>query len=303
MPATPSDYRLDPGQIIIPDMSDEHRQTRQRFDAIAEEYDRHAVVQREVAARLLERLDDLKFTPATILDLGCATGQQATALRQRFPKARILALDSARRMFDRARRRRGRWRRRFELIAGDAQALPLADASVDLVVASMTLEWCHDPERALQSLRRIVRPAGLLLLATTGPDTHRELHRMLASTPGTITGGKLIHAMQLGDTLTRAGFQEPVVDTDWLTSTHDTLAALIEDLQQTGTAISPNLDIDELSRHYRSHRNQAGHYPLTWEIVYASAWAPDEGQPIRTGAGEEASISPGNIPIRTRSRT
>ena len=280
-------------------MRDEHRHDRQQFDAIADGYDRHAAVQREAATRLLERLDGLSFDPADILDLGCATGYQARALHERFPKARILALDSAPAMLEQARRQRGRWRRRFELVGGDAQALPLAASCLDLVVASMTLEWCRDPEQVLQSLRRVIRPGGLLLIATTGPDTHRELHRALASTPDAITGGKLIHAMQLGDTLIRAGFQEPVVDTDWLTSTHKTLTALLEDLHQTGTAVSGNLNTAELSRHY-PQQEANGHYPLTWEIVYASAWAPEEGQPIRTGDGEEASISANSIPIRTR---
>ena len=282
-------------------MNNEHCHDHRHFDTIADGYDRHAAVQREVAARLLERLDGLNFHPGAILDLGCATGHQASALKKRFPEARVLALDSAPGMLRQARRQRGRWRRRFELVGGDAQALPLAAASLDLVFASMTLEWCQEPELVLQSLRRVIRPGGLLLIATTGPDTHRELHRALASAPdNAITGGKLIHAMQLGNTLVRAGFQEPVVDTDWLTSTHKTFASLLEDLHQTGTAVSENPDITGSSSFDPPQQSENGPYPLTWEIVYASAWAPNEGQPVRTSGGEEASISADSIPIRRR---
>ena len=281
-------------------MSDEHRQTRHRFSAIADEYDRHAAVQREVASRLLDRLDGLAFRPDTILDLGCGTGHQARALHERFPKARILALDSSVQMCKQSRRQRGFWRRRFDMIAGDAETLPLADSSLDLVFASMTLEWCQEPERVLRALRRVVRPGGMLLMATTGPDTHRELGEMLTALPESIASGRVVHAMQLGDALVRAGFQEPVVDTDWLTSTHATPECVLEDLRGTGTTISRQVSTDSLSRHYQTHRTESGHYPLSWEIVYASAWAPDEGQPVRTGAGEEASISIGNIPIRRR---
>lgn len=279
-------------------MNDEHRQIRRRFDAVAAHYDQHAAVAAEVAGRLIERLDGLKFDPGAILDLGCGTGRPTRALHERFPKAHVFAIDPARRMLERARRQRGRWRRRFELIAADAESLPLADASIDLVFASMTLEWCRDPEHVLHGLRRVLRPGGLLLLATTGPDTHRELHRALAEEAGAIADGNVIHAMRLGNLLVQTGFREPVVDSDWLTTTHPRLENLLDDLRHTGTALHPGIDLDRLATAYPA--SAGDHYSLTWEIVYASAWAPEEGQPVRTGQGEIASISAMNIPVRRR---
>ena len=281
-------------------MNDEHRHTRQRFHAAAAHYDRHAAVASETAGRLIERLDGLRFEPGAVLDLGCGTGVQARVLHERFPKARILAVDPARGMLERARRQRGRWRRRFELIAADAESLPLSDASIDLVFASMTLEWCTDPERVLHGLRRILRPGGLLLMATTGPDTHRELHRALAENSDAIAGGNVIHAMRLGDLLVRTGFREPVVDSDWLTSTHPDLESLLKDLRLTGTEFPSGIDPDRLVNAFPQTEDQTERYSLTWEIVYASTWAPEEGQPTRTDHGEIASISATNIPVRRR---
>ena len=66
---------------------------RRAFGRAAEDYTRHARLQAEVAGRLLERLDGLKFEPKTVVDLGCGPGVQAKALSQRFRDARVVAMD------------------------------------------------------------------------------------------------------------------------------------------------------------------------------------------------------------------
>jgi malonyl-CoA O-methyltransferase len=281
-------------------MSNEPRHVLRHFDRIAGQYDRHAAVQTEVATRLIERLDGLNFQPRRILDLGCGTAQPTLALGKRFPDAGIIALDGARGMLAQARRQRGRWRRRFELVAATAEALPLADSSFDLVYSSMVLEWCRDPEQVLREARRVLRPGGLLLLATTGPDTHRELHRALAGQIELLAGSGVIHAMRLGDLLVRGGFREPVIDSDWLTSSHSGLDDMLADLHRTGTALSSDIDAGELSAHYPDPTDDHERYSLTWEIVYASAWAPEHGQPMRSEHGEIASIPASGIPVRRR---
>lgn len=262
-----------------------------RFGAVARSYDRHAAVQQEVARRLLERLDGLSFQPKRVLDLGCGTGEQARAIVARFSDAEVIALDASRPMLDMAARRRGRWRRRFELVAGDAASIPLAEASIDLLFSSMTLEWTADWRETLTALRRILRPGGMVLMATIGPDTLREL----GSTG--IDIGNPIDAQGLGDALVRAGFQEPVIDTDWLTTTHERPESLIDDLRASGFGLDRQTmsAIPEL-------QGATGSSSLvtTWEIVYASAWAPEEGQPVRTPAGEEASVSISSVGRRRR---
>lgn len=281
-------------------MSQHKPDARVRFDAAAATYDRHDFVQREVTTRLLERLDGLRFAPATILDIGCATGQSTKSLHQRFAKAHVIGIDNAPAMLDRARRRRGRWRRRFELIEADAGTLPLAEASVDLVFSSLTLEWSPSLADVLTGIRRILRPGGMLLVATTGPDTLAEIEQAMGDTPAPHPAGATIHAMQLGDELVRSGFQEPVVDTDWLTVTHTSVTGILDDLERTGTAHFGGAGRARLAQRLEKARTDGDQHPATWEVVYASAWAPEEGQPIRTGAGEEASVSVSNLKIRRR---
>lgn len=272
------------------------RAVRKRFSAAASRYDEHAAVQREVAARLLERLDGLRFDPRRILDLGCGTGHQARALHERFDRARIVAMDFSLPMLRAARRVRGRWRRRFERVAGDIRALPVGDACFDLIHASLALQWCPELHPALSGLRRVIRPGGLLLIALPGPDLLTELRRAGVQ----IEAGGVIDAQRLGDSLVRAGFQEPVVDTDWLTATHARPEDLLADLEHTGIGYSLPGGHDALTESLARHRLRDGSYRSTWEIIYASAWAPDEGQPIRTEHGDEASVSVSSLGIRRR---
>lgn len=264
---------------------------RQRFDAAARRYDEHAALFDEVGARLLERLDGLRFSPERIVDLGCGTAQQTLRLRERYPNARLLAVDSAAGMLGRARRRRGRWRRRFELACADIAALPLAEASIDLVYANLSLQWGGELAAFLPGLRRIMRPRGLLLITLPGPDTLIELRRAGA----VIDAGVDTHAQELGEVLTRAGFQEPVLDTDWLTTTHEGLAPLLADLDHLGLACTLPGGPDAIERELGR-----GEIASTWEMLYATAWSPDEGQPIRTESGEAASISAASLGIRRR---
>ncbi|QOC22899.1 methyltransferase domain-containing protein [Wenzhouxiangella sp. AB-CW3] len=283
-------------------MNDDHRHIRRHFDEVAGQYDRHAAVAAETAARLIERLDGLRFNPARILDLGCGTGQAARQLHRRYPDAPVLAIDASRGMLNRARRQRGRWRRRFELLAGDAAALPLSDDSIDLVFCSLVLEWCRDPEKVLSELRRILRPGGLMLIATTGPDTHRELKALMTNNPQALAGSHVIHAMRLGDLLVRTGFQEPVVDSDWLTTTHISRQGLINDLHHSGTRLVSGTAADHLDQAFPADGKNSDGFALTWEIVYASAWAPASGQPIRHEKTEVASVPIADIPIRRRGK-
>ena len=116
------------------------RGARRAFERAAAVYDQAAILQREIADRMLERLDYVRLDPRTILDLGAGTGYAVEPLQRRYRKARVLALDFALNMVREARRR-GSWLNRPRCVCADAEALPLVDGSVDLVFSNATLQW------------------------------------------------------------------------------------------------------------------------------------------------------------------
>src|SRR5690606_41950961 len=99
-----------------------------------------------------------------------------TAMRRRWPHARIIAMDIAMPMLRQARPRSG-WnplQKPIERINADARALPLADGSVDVLFCNLCLQWVEDLSAAFAGFRRVLRPDGLLLVSTFGPDPLQE---------------------------------------------------------------------------------------------------------------------------------
>lgn len=271
------------------------------FDRLAEHYESHAALQTEVAERLLSRLDGLRFEPSRIVDIGCADGRQCQALHQRFPKARVIGIDLSTGMLSQAKARRRWWRRNFELLRADGSRLPLAEDSVDLVYANLSLGWLDDIEAALRSWRRVLRPGGLALLSTYGPDTLRPQRARLTPPPAAFS--LLPDVQRLGTLLVRAGFAEPVLDTDWITTVFPHSAARLAELRGCGLlpAAHTGLGKQRGQRLAAASAETAGEpCRAVWEVVSASVWAPEAGQPIRDAAGEEVSVPVTAIGVRRR---
>lgn len=151
------------------------------FSRAAAAYDGAAHLQRTVGARLLDNLDRVPGQPENVLDLGCGTGQFAAELRQRFPGARYLGLDIAAGMVAHARRRCAASNGGGDWLVADAEALPLATASVDLVFSSLALQWCQRPAHIFAELARVLRPGGICVFTSLGPRSLCELRAAWAA--------------------------------------------------------------------------------------------------------------------------
>jgi len=284
------------------------RHIRRAFARAASTYEATAVLQREVEARLLESLDEPdQPIPQTVLDLGCGPGRAAAAMKKRWPKAQVLALDLALPMLHQARRRSGWWRP-LHCVCADAAALPLADASIDLLFSNLCLQWLPDLPALFAEFRRVLRPGGRVLLSSFGPQTLSELRAAFASADAVEHVSSFAPIQQLGDALLAAGFRDPVLDQDTFTLTYPDLRTLLHELQAIGAtnalhgrrrSLTGKGRFAAASAAYDTLR-VAGRLPSTWEVIYARAWAPAPGVPIRHGGNEVASVPISAIAVRRR---
>ena len=142
------------------------------FSAAAQAYDSVAALQREVGDRLLESIPVNGQKPKVVLDLGCGTGHFYRQLTRLGPAVRYIGLDLAPGMVEYARSRyggNGLW------LVGDAEHMPVAANSVDLVFSSLAIQWCSDPHAVFAELARVLRPGGQCVFTSLGPETLREL--------------------------------------------------------------------------------------------------------------------------------
>lgn len=303
------------------------RQVRRAFSRAAGSYDQAAALQHEVESRLLESLDYFehrpadalpmersrkRVTPEVVVDLGSGPGSAARALRRRWPRARVLAIDIALPMLREARRRAPPWRplqRDIHLVCADARALPLAEGSVDVLVSNLCLQWVEDLPATFAGLRRVLKPGGLLLLTTFGSETLHELHDAFAAADAIPHVSPFADIARFGDALVHAGFRDPVLDRDLYLQHHPDLAGLMRQLRALGATnalagrrrtLTGRARFAAAATAYEPLRTDAG-LPATWEVIQAHAWAPPPGAPIREDGFEVTRVPVASIPIRRRS--
>ncbi|HNA83208.1 MAG TPA: malonyl-ACP O-methyltransferase BioC [Thiobacillaceae bacterium] len=266
------------------------RAIRRSFEAAAGRYDASAFLQQEVARRLDDHLEGMKIDPGLILDAGCGTGFGLSLLKARFPRARQLGLDLAHAMASQAQARQASapgWRRLFSrevparLLCADMECLPLRKDSLDMVWSSLALQWVGEPDTAFREAHRVLKPEGLFLFATFGPDTLMELRAATADLDGHQHVNRFIDMHDLGDALVHAGFSNPVMEMERLTLTYEALPGLLRDLKAIGAhtvlenrraGLMGKAEWRRLTDNYERFRRD-GRLPATYEVVYGHAWA------------------------------
>jgi malonyl-CoA O-methyltransferase len=263
------------------------RQVRRAFESAAATYDAAAVLQHEVCARMAERLDYIRHRPGVVLDAGSGTGNGLAPLRKRYPAAHIIAFDIALAMLRQARAREPWWRALPGLraplsqVAGDAERLPFATASLDMIWSNLALQWVNDLPGTLKDMQRALTPGGLLMFSTFGPDTLKELRAAYAGSGHTHVN-RFIDMHDIGDMLTGARYADPVVDMEMFTVTYDDVRELMRDLKAIGAhnvtqgrphALSGKGLLKSVTAGYEPFRRD-GKLPASFEVIYGHAWKP-----------------------------
>ncbi|MBV1908296.1 MAG: malonyl-ACP O-methyltransferase BioC [Kangiellaceae bacterium] len=270
-------------------MSIEKKAIAESFSKAAPLYEASAFLQKEVASRLFERLEIMNVKPSNILDAGCGTGYCTRILNKQFPKANTVGVDLAPGMITQAElneKKKGllsklSFSSKIKYQVADVEKLPFADNSFELVFSSLTLQWLIESKNVYQELNRVLKPGGLLIFSTLGPDTLIELKESWQHVDEGIHVNHFVDMHIVGDQVHAAQFENTVMDRDVITLTYQTMLGLMKDLKAIG---AHNLDqnrsrgllgkskFKRLENHYESFRWDDGQLPATYEVVYGHAW-------------------------------
>jgi SAM-dependent methyltransferase len=187
-------------------------------------------------------------------------------------------------------------------IVCDDERLPVAPASLDLILSAGVLQWANDLPGALVQARRALMPDGLFLAALVGGDSLMELRQAFLEAEAEIEGGAsprvapMVDVRDLGHLLQRAGFALPVADLDRVEVTFETPLDLLRDLRAMGATNILNERrrapmrratlMRAMEIYARRFRDGEGRARATFEILHASGWAPHASQqmPLKPGS-------------------
>ena len=258
----------------------ETKQVQHAFNNAAKNYDAHALLQKTVVDRLMESFDQIKVEPTVILDLGSGTGYGAKQLKQRFNKAHIYQADLSLEMLKGSRIKSSRFFSKDHFLCADANKVPLSDESVDLVFSSLMLQWTNDPDAVFAEIRRVLKPNGVFVFTTFGPDTLKELRESWKQVDDSVHINAFTDMHDIGDALIRNGLGEPVLSIENIVLTYDECMQLMRDLKNIGAhnvnlgrrkTLTGKQRLQKVLQHYETFRIN-NKLPATYEVIYAHAW-------------------------------
>ena len=253
---------------------------KKSFNRAAKSYDKVGFLQKEVLSRLLGRLDYIKLSPASIVDIGCGTGAAISPLKSRYKKSKLVGVDLAEQMLRQSESEFG-WLQTKRLINADFERLPFADDCFDLVFSCLALQWANELDKTLAALARIGRSGGLLMFTTFGPATLSELRDSWNQLDPAPHVHEFIDMHDIGDLMLRAGFLDPVVDSEIIRLEYDDFKSVLVDLKGIGATnaergrqrglMTPS-KLARLEEAYREFGFDGKKYIASYEIIYGHAW-------------------------------
>ena len=201
-------------------------------------------------------------------------------------------------------------------LIADEEALPFGEASLDLVVSGLALQFVNDLPGTLVQIRRALKPDGLMLAALLGGETLKELREAWLIAEDEVAGGAsprvapFADVRELGGLLQRAGFALPVADSDMVRVTYSSPLVLMHQIKAMGASnvlharrrvpVTRRLLARVCEVYIERFALSDGRVPATFEIITLTAWAPHESQqkPLKPGSAKSRLADALGVPER-----
>ena len=257
--------------------------TAEIFDQIASSYEQNARIQLEISNRLIQRLDFIPYEANIILDAGCGTGNSLKKLAEHYPKAKISGIDLSDEMIKLAKKQGG-WFAKQKLSNQDMCHTLIDDNSIDFIFSNLALPWVTDIDACFSEWQRILKPGGLLLFSTFGPDTLKQIKKSWASVDPKHKMMNFIDMHNIGDSLLKSGLAEPVMDVEKIANHYTSLEELFEEIKGNGSFsfLSENQNLrpdqklrDGMQKYIEENNPTHNDIEVTWEVIFGHAWGSE----------------------------
>ena len=244
---------------------------RNTFNTASSNYNDNAFLQNEIANRLAEKLKVISIKPQTIIDLGSGTGFLSEKTAKIFPNSILVCVDFAQQsLLENSQNLK---------VCANAYKLPFASNSVDFIVSNLMMQWCPDLTTLFNECFRVLKPQGLFLFTTFGPDTLKELKRSWSVVDSSAHVNNFIDMHDIGDQMLQSGFQSPIMEMEKLILTYEKVVDLMHDLKAIGAqnvanrskALTGKTKFKKMIEMYENYRED-GKLPATYEVIYGHAW-------------------------------
>ena len=256
------------------------------FSRAAESYDSVARLQRKAGQHLLGLLPDKllsdkplpeQLLARQVVDLGCGTGYFAELLADKYKGSELTGVDLAQGMLAFAR---GKCDAPVTWLCGDAECLPLADNSVDLIFSNLAFQWCEQLPKLAAEIARVLKPGGTLAFTSLGSKTLDELKQSWAEVDDYVHVNHFMDAQNWHQAFSQAGLCFNHFEVDDPQLEYRDLRHLTDELKGIGAhnlnsgqnrGLTSPEQVRALMQAYEKYRNGNGQLPATWEVIYGVA--------------------------------
>lgn len=261
------------------------RRARQRRTRLATSGDRFDRLPDELCSRIVEHLEPIRRDPVTIVEIGSVTGRLRPHLARLYPRSHLVSCDDCPGLL-RGAYPVGPWRRRVRgLVGSEVSRLPLAAASVDMLVCNLAILRARDLAATLAEWRRVMRHDAIVMLATLGPLSFNELLEAWLEVDAWPHLHPLPDMHEIGDALVRAGFSDVVIDSERLQVEFDDVGQMLREMRSIGggnvlparrRSLMTRRTLERLEEQYRERMPRPGCW-ATVEAVFAHGWVVERG--------------------------
>ena len=243
------------------------------FSNAASTYESASRLQSQTGKKLLAMMPN-QIIPNTIIDLGCGTGCFVKSIQDKNSCSKIIGLDLAEGMLQIAK---SQYDYADIWLCGDAENIPLADNSVDIIFSNLTFQWCSQTATLAKEITRILKPGGKLLFTTLGENTLHELKASWTKVDSYIHVNKFLDEDIWKIAFVNEGIQFEDFQVCNYSLEYDDLSDLMYELKKLGAhnlnsgqkkSMTSKKNIRNLINAYDQYRDSKGNLPATWQVIF-----------------------------------